>query len=80
MGFSLGIFPIIAVAGIFKIRLQGKSKLKLPGFPIVQIIFIASGIVMLILAFLERPFESSIAILKALSGIPVFYWFKRRRS
>jgi APA family basic amino acid/polyamine antiporter len=80
MGFSLGIFPIIAVAGIFKIRLQGKSELKLPGFPIVQIVFIAAGIVMLILAYLERPFESSIAILTALSGIPFFYWFKRRRS
>jgi APA family basic amino acid/polyamine antiporter len=79
MGFSLGIFPIIAVAGIFKLRLKGESALKLPGFPFVQILFIGAGIVMLILAFFERPLESSVAILTALSGIPVFYWFKRRR-
>jgi APA family basic amino acid/polyamine antiporter len=79
MGFSLGIFPIIAVAGIFKLRLKKESSLKLPGFPFVQILFIVTGLLMLILAFFERPYESSIAILTALSGIPVFYWFKRRR-
>lgn len=80
MGFSLGIFPIIAVAGIFKLRLTGESALKLPGFPVVHIIFIVSGIAMLALAFFERPLESSVAILTALSGIPVFYWFKKRKA
>lgn len=79
MGFSLGIFPILAVWGVFKLRLSGKSALKLPGFPVVHIIFIISGIAILILAFFERPIESSVAILTALSGIPVFYWFKWRK-
>ncbi|MDR2910154.1 MAG: amino acid permease [Bacteroidales bacterium] len=78
MGFSLGIFPIIAVLGIFKLRKSGKSTLKMPGYPYVQIIFILSGILMLILSFLERPYESLVAILTALSGIPFFYWFKRK--
>lgn len=78
MGFSLGIFPILAVAGIFKLRQQGKSKLKLPGYPVVHLIFIISGLIMLSLAFLQRPVESSIAILTALSGIPVYFWFKKK--
>lgn len=76
MGFSLGIFPIIAVLGVFKLRITGKSKLKMPGYPLVQIVFIVTGIVMLVLAYLERPMESSIAIITALSGIPVYYWFR----
>jgi len=80
MGFSLGIFPILAVWGVFKLRLSGKSALKLSGFPVVHIIFIISGIAILILAFFERPIESFVAILTALSGIPVFYWFKRRTT
>lgn len=80
MGFSLGIFPIIAVLGVFKLRLSGKSALKLPGFPVVHIIFIITGISILILAFFERPLESSITILTALSGIPVYYWFKRKKN
>lgn len=80
MGFSLGIFPIVAVFGVFKLRKSGESKLKLPGYPVVHIIFIAIGIVMLVLAFLEKPWESSIAILTALSGIPVYYWFKKKKK
>jgi len=80
MGFSLGIFPILAVLGVFKLRMSGKSALKLPGFPYMHIIFIVVGIAVLILAFFERPLESSIAILTAFSGIPVFYWFKRKRK
>ncbi len=78
MGFSLGIFPILAVAGLFKLRRNGESKLKLPGYPVFQIVFISFNILMLILAFLERPIESTIAIITALSGIPVYYWFRHR--
>lgn len=80
MGFSLGIFPILAVYGVIRLRKRGRSVLKLRGYPYVQILFIATGIVMLVLAYLERPWESSIAILTALSGIPVYYWFKKRNS
>lgn len=80
MGFSLGIFPILAVLGVFKLRAKGTSALKLPGFPFLHIFFIVTGIAILIMAFFERPLESSIAIITAISGIPVFYWFKRKRK
>lgn len=80
MGFSLGIFPIIAVAGVFKLRHTNQSKLRYPGYPYVQIFFILTGVIMLILAYFERPAESSIAILTALSGIPLYYWFKYKKN
>ena len=80
MGFSLGIFPILAVIGVFKIRRSGETALKLPGFPIVHIIFILTGTAVLILAFFERPLESSVAITTALLGIPVYYLFKRKKT
>ncbi len=76
MGFSLGIFPVIAVLGIFKLRKEKRSVVKMPGYPFVQIIFIATGVLMLVFAFLERPAESTVAILTALSGIPFYYWFR----
>ena len=78
MGFSLGIFPILAVIGVFKLRYSGKSKYMLPGYPVVPIIYVCFGISMLFLAFLERPIESSIAILTVLIGIPAYCVFKRR--
>lgn len=43
MGFSLGIFPIQAVLGVFKIRRSKISKLKLPGYPYVHLFFIVTG-------------------------------------
>ena len=76
MGFSLGIFPILAVLGVFKLRRQKHNKLKMPGFPFVQIVYIAAALCMLVLAFFERPVESSIAIIAVLIGIPFFFLFQ----
>ena len=78
MGFSLGIFPIMAVIGVFKVRRRKMSPFKLPGFPVVPLIYALVGIVILTLSFLERPMESSIAILMVLIGIPVYIIFRRR--
>jgi APA family basic amino acid/polyamine antiporter len=75
MGFSLGIFPIIAVIGVFKLRFSGKSKIKMPGYPYVPGLYIFIAIVILLLAFFERPVESSIAIGTVVVGIPAYYLF-----
>lgn len=80
MGFSLGIFPILAIIAVFKLRRLNKSIYKLPGFPLVPIIYILTGISILFLAYFERPIESSIAILTVLIGIPVYLIFKKRGS
>ena len=40
LGFSLGIFPIITVAGLFKLRMKKQVPVKLPGYPVVQLIYI----------------------------------------
>jgi len=77
MGFSLGIFPILAIIGVFKLRYSKNSVYKIPGYPVVQIIYILFGISILILAFLERTVESSFAILTVLIGIPVYFIFKK---
>ncbi|MCE4563262.1 amino acid permease [Maribellus sp. CM-23] len=80
MGFALGIFPVLAVAGVFVLRKREKSVLPLWGYPWVHLIFIITGIAMLVLAYCQRPVESSVAILTVLSGIPVFYWFNARKK
>ena len=77
MGFSLGIFPILAVIGVFRLRASGRSVIKLPGYPWVQLFYILMGVFILGLAYLERPMESSIALLTVLAGIPFFFIFKR---
>jgi len=77
MGFSLGIFPLLAVLGVFKLRRTGRSAVKLPGYPVASAVYILVGATILVLSFLERPVESLVAIATALAGIPVYYFFKR---
>jgi APA family basic amino acid/polyamine antiporter len=80
MGFSLGIFPILAVAGVFKMRLQNTIPYKSPGFPLVQLVFILAGVSILLLSFFKRPLESSIAIGTAVMGIPIYWIFNKKRK
>jgi APA family basic amino acid/polyamine antiporter len=77
MGFALGIFPLLTVLGVWKLRRDNPAAVKLKGFPVTQIIYLASGAVILILSFMERPVESSIAITTVLIGIPVYFLFRR---
>lgn len=79
MGFSLGLFPVLAVFGVFKLRAKGKAKLVLKGFPLHLVLYLVFAILMLILGYMERPVESTIAILTALSGIPFFYYLKKKK-
>lgn len=78
MGFSLGIFPILAVLGVFKMRYQKRSEYKMPGFPVAPVIYIVAGVAILCLGFLERPGPSSVAILTVIAGLPLYYIFKGR--
>jgi APA family basic amino acid/polyamine antiporter len=78
MGFSLGIFPILAVFGVFKLRRLKMVKYKMPGFPAAPVIYLLASLAILFLAFFERPVESSIAIGMVLIGIPVFFMFKKK--
>jgi len=80
MGFSLGIFPILAVIGVFKLRRKNIGVYRLPGFPVAPIVYILSGVCILCLAFFERPVESSFALLTVLMGIPIYLFFKKEKS
>jgi APA family basic amino acid/polyamine antiporter len=80
MGFCLGIFPILAVLGLFKLRRLGRVRYRMPGFPVVPILFASVSISILILAYLERPMESTFALLTVGAGIPFFLFFRRVRT
>ena len=77
MGFALGIFPILTVIGVLKLRKDQPAAIRMAGFPFTQIIYVATGVGILVLAYLERPVESSIALLTVITGIPAYFLFKR---
>jgi APA family basic amino acid/polyamine antiporter len=77
MGFALGIFPILTVIGVIKLRKDNPSALRMAGYPYTQILYLTSGVLILVLSFLERPTESAIATFTVLVGIPAYYIFKK---
>jgi APA family basic amino acid/polyamine antiporter len=77
MGFSLGIFPLLSVTGLFKARRLKLSPYRLPGFPLVPIFYVLAGASILALGFFERPVESGIALVMVVAGIPVYYAFRK---
>jgi basic amino acid/polyamine antiporter, APA family len=80
MGFALGIFPVLTVIGVWRLRKHNPESLRIKGFPITQIIYISAGIMILVLSLLERPLESSIALLTVAVGIPLYFIFKKSSS
>jgi APA family basic amino acid/polyamine antiporter len=50
----------------------------MPGYPLTTLVYLLSGTAILILAFLERPIESGIALITVISGIPFYLIFKKR--
>jgi len=77
LGFALGIFPILAVVGVFKLKRQEKLAGAPGGTPLAAVFFIVTSILMLVLSLLERPTESLIAIATLLLGIPLYFFVFR---
>lgn len=80
MGFALGLFPILAVAGVFRLRKLYPDHRRMPGFPFAQYIFLLASGGMLLLSFFERPLESGIALGTVLLGLPAYWYFWKTRE
>lgn len=84
LGFALGIFPWLAVAGVFIARARGigdETAVKVPGYPLVPLFFLTATLTLMIVAYVNRPLESTLAVTTVLAGIPLYYgWLKARGS
>jgi APA family basic amino acid/polyamine antiporter len=83
LGFALGIFPWLAVAGIFVARRRGvgdETAVKTPGYPVLPAFFLLSTLALMVVAFVNRPVESTAAILTVAAGIPGYYLRHRIQS
>lgn len=80
LGFALGIFPWLAVFGLFiarRRRIGEETAVRAPAFPIVPVFFLVSTLLLMIVAFVNRPVESSIAIATVLLGVPCYLLWNR---
>ncbi len=77
MGFCLGIFPIVAVLGVFKLRENPGKQSKLTLYKAAALLFASVSLAILVLAYFERPIESSIAMITVAAGLPFYLSFAR---
>ena len=81
--FSAVIFWIITVAGVFTLR---KKQPDLPrpyktwGYPVTPIIFIIACAGILINTLLESPLESLAGLGITMTGIPVYFFWRRKHG
>lgn len=83
MGFALSLFPVLTVYSVIHLRRtepDAKRPYKMPFYPFLPIFFIIFSIVIIITSFVGRPTESVIALVVVLSGIPVFYLWRKWKS
>lgn len=79
MGFGLGIFPIIAVLGVFKLREDTAGTATSLPYKIAALLFAGVSFAILVLAYLERPTESSIALVTVIAGVPFYIGFAKAK-
>jgi APA family basic amino acid/polyamine antiporter len=80
IAFALNIFLWLAVMGVFlarKKKVGEESAVKVWGYPVVPVFFLLSSLVLMIFNYVNRPLESSAALLTVLFGIPCYFLWVR---
>src|SRR5690606_2304043 len=74
------IFYGLIVFGVIILRSKDQTlrPYKTFGYPLVPLVFVAFCIVLLVVSFLESPNKSIIGLLLILSGLPFYYYWKKR--
>ena len=80
MGFSLGIFPLFAILGTFKLEYRSAGIQQWITYRAAPVFYLVAGFCILFLAYLERPLESSVALFTVAAGLPIFYLFRKRMT
>jgi APA family basic amino acid/polyamine antiporter len=80
IGFALGIFPWLAIAGLFiarKKQIGEVSSAKVWGYPVIPIFYLLASLILMTVAYINRPMESTAAVITVLLGIPCYFlWVK----
>jgi APA family basic amino acid/polyamine antiporter len=81
--FSIFIFYGLTTAGLLILRKRmpdAPRPYKVWGYPVVPIIVILFCTALFINTILERPREAGIGMALMLSGIPFYFWFRRKNK
>ena len=83
VGFAITLFAGIAVAAVFVLRQRDPDAprpFKAIGYPLTPAIFVIASIAIVINAIITNPRVTGVGLLVILAGIPIYWWFARRRG
>ena len=81
--FSEWLFYMITSSSIFVFRRRepaASRPYKVWGYPVVPVLFVLASAILLYYTFTDNLLNSAMGSLVILAGIPVFYYFRRRRA
>jgi APA family basic amino acid/polyamine antiporter len=81
--FSEWLFYMIAASTVFVLRRKepaAERPYRAWGYPLVPALFIAAAAVLLYYTFTENIRNSAWGVAVILAGLPVYWWFARKRQ
>ena len=81
IGFTLGISAAATVGGLIALRRrEGPLRVPVPGYPWVPGLFILTTLAAAGFMATREPVEAALGLLTIASGIPVYWWHRRRAA
>jgi len=78
--FATFLFYGLQALAVLKMRKAGKITVKITGYPLVQIIIILFSLTLLINTIVSQPKQTLTGVLLMLSGLPFYYYFRKRNG
>lgn len=76
--FASFIFYGLLAIALLKLKRKGIIKVKVPGYPVVPVLYLLFSVAFCINTFWAQPKQSLFGALLILSGVPFYYYFKKR--
>lgn len=83
VGFAITLFAGIAVAAVFVLRARdplAPRPFKAIGYPVTPALFVIASLAIVVNAIVTNPVVTGTGLIVILSGIPLYWWFRRRES
>lgn len=73
------MFVILTAAGLIKMKMQKKMTKKIMGYPVIPVVVILFSLTFVTTTFIVNTRASFVGLLLTLSGVPFYFWFKKRK-
>jgi len=76
--FAGFFFYVLLAWGLIRLKRNGQIKSKVIGYPVIPFIIILFSLALLVNTVIVQPKQSLIGLLLLLSGVPFYYYFKKK--